>query len=402
MKQYPKYKPSGIDWIGDIPSHWDIMKYRRLFSVSSGDFLTTEVASVDETEYPVYGGNGIRGYAKDFNNKGPMLLIGRVGAKCGNLHLAENKFWVSEHALRVFPKRDFDLIYFKYLLELTNYNQFAITTAQPLLNSEIVLDRYAAIPPIEEQTTIANFLDEKTTQIDQLIANKQKLIELLKEERTALINEAVSGKGKNWERKKLKYVAKIISGASFNSSEFSKEGNVRVLKISNIQHDYIDWTDAEFIPDTYALKFERFRVFNGDIVFALTRPIISSGIKSARAFFNDEEIVLLNQRNAILRVDNNMDATFIYFVTHSDYFFKMFELSIDNTGQQPNISTLSIMNFEIIIPPLKEQKIIVNHIQTETERIDTLILKTEKEITLMQEYRTALISEVVTGKVKVA
>src|SRR6266511_3600749 len=83
------------------PSHWSVIKLKRLFSVSSGDFLAPE----DETDdgFPVYGGNGIRGYAAKPNCCGPTLLIGRVGAKCGNVHLVEGEFWYSEHALRVFP-----------------------------------------------------------------------------------------------------------------------------------------------------------------------------------------------------------------------------------------------------------------------------------------------------------
>jgi type I restriction enzyme S subunit len=185
-------KDSQIPWIGKIPKHWEILKYKRIFGVSSGDFLQKEYEDIEG--YPVYGGNGLRGYSKKFNNEGKMLLIGRVGAKCGNVHLVEDKYWVSEHALRVLPKIKFIEEYFKYLLELTNLNKFAITTAQPLLNSEIVLDRYTIFPSIIEQNKIAGYLDRKTAQIEESKNRINKEIELLNQYRAALISEVVTGK----------------------------------------------------------------------------------------------------------------------------------------------------------------------------------------------------------------
>ena len=394
MQRYSKYRPTGIDWIGEIPSHWDVMKYRRLFSVSSGDFLAPEIASTDETEFPVYGGNGIRGYANDFNNEGPMLLIGRVGARCGNIHLAENRFWVSEHALRVLPKREFDLRYFRYLLELTNFNQFAITTAQPLINSEIVLDRYAAVPPGKEQTAIASFLEEKTTAIDKLISNKQKLIELLKEERIAIINEAVSDKGKNWVRKKLRYVVKKVqTGSTPPSNEDRYYG------------DEINWfTPSDFSENLWLRNSKRkiahLSITDGVVKIFPENSVLFVGIGATLGKVGYIlEPATSNQQINCLVFHNEVEAIF-----YANYFYS----NQPNIAARANAATLAILNQsqmkDIILPvpsSLDELKEAVQHIETEAQRIDSAISKIDREIDLLNEYRTALISEVVTGKIKV-
>lgn len=185
-------KDSGVEWIGEIPVHWEVKKLKRYYRVSSGEFHKTENNTDDG--YPIYGGNGLRGFSTKYNYEGKRLLIGRVGAKCGNVHLVEGKYWVSEHALIVYPKKNIDLQYFFYALWAIDFNKFAIQTAQPLVNSTIVTDRYWMIPPLPEQTQIAKFLDLKTKETDNQIDKINQQIDLLKEYRTTLISEAVTGK----------------------------------------------------------------------------------------------------------------------------------------------------------------------------------------------------------------
>lgn len=427
MKSYPTYKPTNIEWIGDIPEHWDKTKLKHLVEIKITDgphetpelidegvpFLSAESIKESKLDFNARRGNISRELFELFNKKSQVkkndILFCKSGSTTGKSAMVETDDEFSIWSPLAIIRGNKMKVNQKYLFHFIQSREFQTQVqlfwsfgTQPNIGMNTLENLHISFPVnVEEQTAIANYLDQKTALIDTLIADKHKLIELFKEERIAIINEAVSGEGMGWERKKLKYVAKVVSGAAFNSSDFSKDGNIRVMKISNIQHDYIDWTDLDFVPDELQTPYEKFRVINGDIVFALTRPIISTGIKSARAYFNDNEIVLLNQRNAILRVGDKIDATFMYFVTHSNYFFKMFELSIDYTGQQPNISPLSIMNFEIILPPLKEQSIIVKYIQSETQRIDETVSIIEKEIEFLQEYRTALISEVVTGKIDV-
>jgi type I restriction enzyme S subunit len=272
-------------------------------------------------------------------------------------------------------------------------------------------------PPIQEQTTIAAFLDCETAKIDNLINEQKKLIELLKEKRQAVISTAVT-KGLNphapmkdsgvewlgevpqgWEVKPIKKLGHIVSGYAFPSSDFVKEGEIRVLKISNIQTGYLDWSDESYLPKSSYI--DNFSVKNGDIIFALTRPIISTGIKAAVASIGEGEIVLLNQRNALFRPFPIAERKFLYYILF-DYNFKAaFENCIDSTGQQPNISPIDIGNIFVAVPTINEQSTIVAFLDQETAKIDNLIQQAQKATTLLQERRTALISAAVTGKIDV-
>jgi type I restriction enzyme S subunit len=412
MRRYEKYKQTHVQWIGAVPTHWQEKKLKYLCSqrdekVDSSDFIigveNIEGGTgklVDLENEVIYSGQLSAFKREDtiFNKLRPYLH---------KVYFAENDGAVIGELLVLYPHHEMHSKYLYYILFSKSFINTVDSSTQgtkmPRANwNDFISQLTISYPPsLQEQTAIANCLDEKTAQIDTLIEKKQNLIELLKEERKAIINEAVSGEGKNWQRKKLKYIADVISGAAFDSSDFSKAGPARVLKISNIQHDYVDWTDSEYVSEHLAEVYKKFRVLNGDILFALTRPIILSGIKSARAFFDSKEIVLLNQRNAILRVNAEVDSSFMYYVTHSKYFFEMFQLSIDNTGQQPNISPVAIENFEVFLPARNEQIRIASELKGDLQRVDQTIDKISSEMGLINEYKTALISEVVTGKVKV-
>jgi len=285
------------------------------------------------------------------------------------------------------------------------------------LKIDKVKDLFVAIPPTpEEQTAIANYLDRKTAEIDELIADKKRLLELYEEEKTAIINQAVT-KGINpdvpmkdsgiewlgeipehWEVSPLKYLGRFINGYSFKSSDFEKSGDIRVLKISNIQNMHIDWTDSSYIDEKFYDVNKEFRVYKNDLVFALTRPIISTGIKVA--LIDSDEKILLNQRNSVYRPIHTPIKWF-YYLLLSKNFIQEFDSRIDKTGQQPNISSNNIGEITIPVPPEKEQTAIVSYIEKEIIRINAKAEKTKKLIELLEEYRTALISEVVTGKIKV-
>jgi len=185
-------KPSGIEWIGEIPVHWELLRLRRILRVKSGDII----AAQDEKPvgYPIYGGNEIRGYTDKWNTEGPIILLGRVGAKCGCVHLVKGRFWASEHALRVQVLCPIDLRFLSFLLQAADLNRLAIRTAQPLINSSIVRTLGAALPPMKEQEAIALFVAEKIAKLDTAVKNAQREIDLIREYRTRLIADVVTGK----------------------------------------------------------------------------------------------------------------------------------------------------------------------------------------------------------------
>ncbi len=189
-------KDSGIHWLGQIPAHWEIRPLRWFIRIRSGDGLTSEQMSAEESpEYvvPVIGGNGIMGYTNKCNSEGVTLVIGRVGALCGNVHKVSGEAWITDNALAVSSVRDFDSAYLVYQLRLLDLNTLATVNAQPLMTGATVKAQRLACPPASEQKSIVNWLDAKSATL--LIAEDQimKSLRVLNEYRSALITAAVTG-----------------------------------------------------------------------------------------------------------------------------------------------------------------------------------------------------------------
>ena len=192
-RPYPAYKDSGVEWLGDVPEHWAVRRVKTLCSMRSGESITAE--SIETTgEYPVYGGNGLRGYASSYTHDGAFALIGRQGALCGNVHVARGKFWASEHAVVATLDRGHVLDWFGAILRVMNLNQYSIAAAQPGLSVERVLNLRVSVPPMQEQEGIANHIERDTADIDTALAPARRQIDLLQEYRTRLIADVVTGK----------------------------------------------------------------------------------------------------------------------------------------------------------------------------------------------------------------
>lgn len=186
-------KVSGFDWLDKFPEHWGKGKIQYLALLRSGTNLTTE--QISETgAFPVYGGNGLRGYYSDYNSEGDFVLIGRQGALCGNINYANGKFWATEHAVLCHPKMAFITRWFGELLRTMNLNQYSLASAQPGLSVDRIKQLPIPIPPLAEQQSIADYLDEKCKEIDSLISVKQSKIEALKEYKKSIIYEYITGK----------------------------------------------------------------------------------------------------------------------------------------------------------------------------------------------------------------
>lgn len=189
-------KESRVQWIGSMPYHWRIASLKRLCDMQAGKNLTSEQI-LDEGRYPVYGGNGLRGYYNNFNNDGSFVLVGRQGALCGNAHLVHGKFWATEHAVVTSNREGVDLLYLYYLLLAMNLNQYASNAAaQPGLSVSTILNVKTVLPPIEEQKCIARYLQQQCASIDDLIEGKKEMINDLESYKRSLIYEAVTGKRK--------------------------------------------------------------------------------------------------------------------------------------------------------------------------------------------------------------
>lgn len=188
-------KDSGVEWIGMIPKHWEIIRIKHLAKLQSGSNLTSNEIS-DTGSYPVYGGNGLRGFYGSYNCEGSYVLIGRQGALCGNINYAEDKFWATEHAVVCYPKKKYNTLWFGEVLRLMNLGQYSLASAQPGLAVERIKGLYVPNPSIEEQNKIALFLKQNIDKIDLYARHCQRQIALLQERKQIIINEVVTGKVK--------------------------------------------------------------------------------------------------------------------------------------------------------------------------------------------------------------
>lgn len=442
LPRYDSYKDSGVEWIGEIPEGWLSLMIKRLSPVkrgasprpiddpkyfdTDGEFAWVRIADVSASE------RYLETTTQTLSELGASLSVKRypgdiflsIAGTVGKPIISKIKCCIHDGFV-YFPKLQINPEYLYYLFSTgLPYQGLGKWGTQLNLNTDTVGEIVLPIPSNSEMSDVVAFLDRKTAHIDQLIANKEKLIALYEEEKTAIINRAVtrglpstsSGQvplevktkpsgvdwigdiPEHWEVKRFKYLGTFINGYSFNSSDFTSSG-VRVMKISNIQTMKLDWSDESFIEESFYDKYESFRVQKNDLVFALTRPIISTGIKAA--IVDTDERILLNQRNSMFKATEAVHIKWMYYLILNKQFVQEFDKQIDKTGQQPNISSNDIAEISVPVPTASEQMEIIEHIETECARLDTIIEKFKKQIELFKEYRTTLISEVVTGKIDV-
>lgn len=184
-------KDSAVEWVGDIPEHWSIQKLRYYLTLQNGKLINNEEFDPDG-KYPIYGGNGVLGRSHKFNYADEILILGRVGAKCGNVHFTVQEIWVSDNAIAV--KTNQNYLFFYYLLKDMNLNHIASDTAQPLLVGNNVKKLYFPLPKINEQKAIANYLEKACKKIDKTKAVIESQITTLSQYRQSLIHESVTGK----------------------------------------------------------------------------------------------------------------------------------------------------------------------------------------------------------------
>ena len=187
-------KDSGIPWIGKMPKEWETPQLIFMCTMKAGDNLISNEIQ-QNGNYPVYGGNGIRGYYYRYNISTKVILVGRQGALAGNIHYIQKRIWATEHAIITKPINNVQIKYLFYLLKAMNLNQYAyLTAAQPGLAVNVILHKNGILPSLNEQRQIANYLDTKCSKIDSIIQKKQELLTNLDSYKKSLIYEYVTGK----------------------------------------------------------------------------------------------------------------------------------------------------------------------------------------------------------------
>ncbi len=186
--------PHPSSFLQTVPEGWEVRRLKFVTSMKSGYSITSETIH-EHGNYPVYGGNGLRGYTSSFTHEGLHIIIGRQGALCGNInYTTEGKFWASEHAVVVSPKIDIDLFWFGELLKAMNLNQYSIAAAQPGLSVDRILNLFVPFPNYNEQKRISESIKKQTVSLDLAISRTEREIALIQEYRTRLISDVVTGK----------------------------------------------------------------------------------------------------------------------------------------------------------------------------------------------------------------
>ena len=413
--RYPDYQDSSVEWLGEMPAHWGTSALKRVASLRSGETINSD--SIDEAgEYPVYGGNGLRGYTDAFTHEGFFSLIGRQGALCGNVNYAYGKFWASEHAVVVSLVQKADPKWLGELLRSMNLNQYSVSAAQPGLSVEIISNLVIPVPPLTEQTTIAAFLDRETAKIDALVAEQEQLIALLVEKRQAVISHAVT-KGidptapmknsgiewlgevpEHWDVLNLGNISQQIQTGPFGSqlhAEDYVEGQIPVINPSNIQDGKVipNWENT--VTPTIVERLCEHKLQQGDIVFA------RRGEMGRCALVTKYEVGWLCGTGSMnVRLHNRAVPEFVSLTLQTQFVREWLRLeSVGSTMDNLNGSILSRVPF--VLPPIQEQSSVVCFLNKQTSKIDELIIEAEHAIDLLKEHRSALISAAVTGKIDV-
>ncbi len=419
--RYAAYKDSGVEWLGEVPEGWGVVPLKWYSSCKSGDSITstnTEQQIDELNTVPAIGGNGVMGFTSKSNIETPILVVGRVGALCGNVHHIKPPAWISDNALILSISASFSLRYLCLTLFSRNLNDIASKTAQPLITGTQVTEQRIPFPPIQEQTTIAAFLDNETAKIDNLINEQKKLIELLKEKRQAVISTAVT-KGLNphapmkdsgvewlgevpigWEVVPLKnIIAFIESGTSVNSIDTPAESNeFGVLKTSCVYRGFFEPNENKAVLiDEYERVSCPLRE-NALIVSRMNTPDL---VGAAGLVISAQKNIFLPDRLWQVAF-SSASPNFVHFWTLSCFYRLQVQMACSGTSSSmQNLGQDQFRSFIFVNPPLNEQVRIAAFLDQETAKIDNLIQQAQKASTLLQERRTALISAAVTGKIDV-
>jgi len=313
---------------------------------------------VDDGPYEVYGANGVIGRYHSYNHEEPQLLVTCRGATCGTVNRTGPKVWINGNAMVVRPRSsDIDMNYLEHLLRGGVDLSVAITgAAQPQITRQSLAPVRAKFPPLHEQRRIAAILD----QADALRAKRQEALAQLDELQKAIFIEMFGDPATNpkgWNISNIGSQVTLQGGFAFKSGDYLPEG-VRLVKISNVHKDTLSWDDVDYLPLKYIDEYKAFELKDGDIVIALTRPIIQSleSVKIAVVSLADEPC-LLNQRvgRFVFLKNSKLRPEYLLGFCRSSTFFNAVR-RFCSESLQPNMSTSQVEGLSIPIPPLTFQE----------------------------------------------
>lgn len=434
---YEKYKDSGVEWLGEIPEHWKRSVFRYYFDIQLGKMLQNAPQSENDEEISYLKAIHVRWDKVDtydlpkmwaspkdkdkyYVKNGDLLISegGEVGRTAFLKELQED--CIIQNALhRVRPLSQSSVEYLNYLMRhISDTGWFDILCNKSTiahLTSEKLGALALPLPPLDEQKTIAQFLDHKTKQIDELIAKKEALLEKLDEKRTALIRHAIT-KGldpnvwikdsgvewlgdipDHWEVVAIKRCFDIRDG-THDTPQYVEIGEeaVPLITSKDFDNDLINFQLAKYISITDHQEIsKRSKVDYGDVLMSM----IGGNIGKSLIVKTPQEFSIKNV--ALFKANNDLELSnlLLYYLTSG---LLDIQISLKNRGgAQGFLSLNDIRNLVFLKIPSSERKTIVDYLAHKTAEIDQQKAKIQKAIELLKEYRTALITNAVTGKIDV-
>ena len=416
-------KDSGIEWIGNIPNDWKVSRVGNFFSFSSGDSLTNEDIR-DDGMYLVYGANGIRGYYFKYNLDKKRILLGRVGALAGNVHIVDEKVWVTEHALIASDKLNLVEEYYGYVFESMNLIQYSKSSAQPVISGDTLQKLRFPVPELSEQQAIADYLDETCSKIDEIIAEAKASIEEYKELKQSILFETMT-RGIQSDRKyktcDYEWLGKVPEDWSLmkithilddNDSYPIGDGDHGLIKtdsyksegIPYIRVQNIGWGTPLLMDNVvYISKEDNERIKGsqlkpGDVLF------VKTGATIGKTAIVPNNIPISNTTSHVgkITVSKEHNSKYIFYLLSSFIAYKQFWDIACMKATRPELSISEIKQMKVLIPSTRdEEDEIVEYLDNKLPEYETLICIKESLINDLEAYKKSLIYEVVTGKRRV-
>ena len=412
--RYDRYKDSGIAWIGKIPEHWEITLFKRKITINNGkDYKNFSDAEI----YPVIGSGGCFAYCSNYMYDGEALLLGRKGTIDKPLYV-KGKFWAVDTMFYAIPHKDLHCKFSYYLALTFPFNLYSTSTSLPSLTQTDLGNIPVAFPSISEQQAIADYLDRRCSEIDELIALQEEMITKLQSYKQSVITEAVTrGLDKNvplkdsgidwigkvpehWKVKRLKFSCNIFGRIGFRgykSDDLVSEGEGAItLSPSNMKDMKMDYTNRTYLSWKKYYESPEIIISNNDIL------MVKTGSTYGKCSFveNIPMECTINPQIVVLKRHKDYSKFLAYsFQTQATRAF--IETSVVG-GTIPTIAQEKIMNYVFVFPPLAEQQAIADYLDQRCSEIDELIALKQQKIEKLKEYKKSLIFECVTGKRKVS
>ncbi len=406
MKKYENYKDSGLEWLGMVPEHWEILPFKRGLSINNGrDYKHVQ----SEDGYPVIGSGGQFAFASDYLYDGEVILLGRKGT-IDKPRYFNGKFWTVDTMFYAIPNQKCIAKYMYYQALTIPFSLYSTDTALPSMTQTDLGNHLMCFPPTFEQRTIASYLDQKVGQIDALISEKEKMVEDLKAYRSSLITEAVT-KGLNkevkmkdsgvewikkipatWTTVLLKRCATIMTGGtpSTDIDRYWANPTFRWYTPSDFSDDDVVLNDSSRKLDETAIKEYAAKLLPKNCVL-----VVGIGATLGKVGISLNECSSNQQINAIIFNSTVLPEYGAYYLLAGKEYIK----SQSNAATLPILNQSTMGELQIVVPNIEEQKNIVGFINKKVSVIKEGIENLQIQLSDLKSYKSSLITEAVTGKI---